>query len=426
MKLLDLALHDLTRSLRNAFMIGMTVVAPLLITGLMYFAFSGLTSGGSTDLPAITVGLVNADTLPTDSPLTEPLGNSVRLMFFDESVQTWITASDFADEAAARAAVDAQQVGVAVIIPPTFTADLLAGKKSTPLTVIQDPTLTIAPLVVRNMLTSLLDGVSGGGIAFQTVRERHEANGLSFDPAQIPALLARYETWYVDFQRDLFHHPERAALVTRPLNADDAPSTNPMANILSYTMVGQMIFFAFFTGAYAMQSILREQEEGTLARLFTTPTDRTLILAGKFLAVVLTVVLQSLVLMLAGRLAFGVNWGEPLSATLALTGQVIAASGLGVLLIALVKDTRQAGPVLGGVLTTLGMLSGLFTAAIPNMPAIFGQIANFTPQGWVMKGWQAALNGSSAGEMALPLLVCVVMGAALFAAGAFLFRRRFA
>lgn len=51
--------------------------------------------------------------------------------------------------------------------------------------------------------------------------------------------------------------------------------------MMGLTMAGQMIFFAFFTGGNSMMSILREDEEGTLARLFTTPTDRTNILMGK-------------------------------------------------------------------------------------------------------------------------------------------------
>jgi ABC-type transport system involved in multi-copper enzyme maturation permease subunit len=53
-----------------------------------------------------------------------------------------------------------------------------------------------------------------------------------------------------------------------------------------------MIFFSFFTASYAMQTILQEDEEGTLARLFTTPTPRSSILAGKFLAVFFTVIIQ--------------------------------------------------------------------------------------------------------------------------------------
>jgi ABC-2 type transport system permease protein len=197
--------------------------------------------------------------------------------------------------------------------------------------------------------------------------------------------------------------------------------------MMGLTMAGQMIFFAFFTGAYSMMSILREDEEGTLARLFTTPTNRTSILTGKFVAVFITVILQGLVLMVAGHYAFRINWGEPIGIALALMGQVIAATGLGVLLIAFVKNTRQGGPVLGGGLTALGMLGGLFTANMPNaLPAAMNLIANFTPQGWVLKSWRMVMEGQSAGELLVPFMVLMAMGIIMFAVGALMFRRRFA
>ncbi len=199
-----------------------------------------------------------------------------------------------------------------------------------------------------------------------------------------------------------------------------------MQKTLGMLTVGMLVFFAFFTGANAMISILRETDEGTLARLFTTPTSRTVILAGKFLAVCLTVILQGLVLMAAFHFAFGVNWGDPLSAALALVGQVAAATGLGVLLIALVKDSRQVGPVLGGGLTVLGMFGGLFTTSISNMPAAFTTLTNFTPQGWVLKGWQVVMNGQPLVDLLAPVAVMLAMGGVMFALGAVLFRRRFA
>ena len=49
---------------------------------------------------------------------------------------------------------------------------------------------------------------------------------------------------------------------------------------------------------------------GTLPRLFTTPTTQSTILGGKFLAVGLTVVVQMTVLIILGRLIFGIHWGD--------------------------------------------------------------------------------------------------------------------
>lgn len=426
MKILDIAWKDLVRSFRSAFAIGMMVVAPLLLTGLIYFAFGGL-SGGDVSLTPIKVGVVNADALPAEAGLEAPIGDNIRAMFFDESVRAWITASDYVDEAAARTAVDAQEIGVAIIIPSNFTERYLGGQRDVPVLIISDPTLSIGPAVVEDMVTAMVDAVAGGGIAIQTLMERQQANSLQPNPAQIPNWIERYRVWYQDFQRDLFHHPERAALVVVAPAAGEAETTDPTQHMMGLTMAGQMIFFAFFTGAYSMMSILREAEEGTLARLFTTPTNRTSILAGKFLAVFLTVILQGVVLMLAGYVAFGIHWGEPVSMVLALTAQVMAASGLGVLLIAFVKSSQQGGPVMGGGLTALGMLGGLFTANIPNaMPQAFTVLANFVPQGWVLNAWKLTLAGSAPADLLLPFTVTVVMGVIMFALGAAMFRRRFA
>jgi ABC-2 type transport system permease protein len=143
--------------------------------------------------------------------------------------------------------------------------------------------------------------------------------------------------------------------------------------------------------------------------------------------VFITVILQGLVLMVAGHYAFGITWGEPVGVAIALTGQVMAATGLGVLLIAFVKNTRQGGPVLGGGLTMLGMLGGLFTANIPGgMPEAMNVIADFTPQGWVLKAWRMVMDGQSAGDLLVPFAVMVAMSIAMFAIGTVMFRRRYA
>jgi linearmycin/streptolysin S transport system permease protein len=426
MKIITIAINDLVHSFRSAFAIGMMVVAPLLLTGLIYFAFGGM-SGGDVSLTPIRVGVVNADTLPANAPLTAPIGDNIRSMFFDDSVASWITAGDYPDEASARAAVDRQEIGVAVVIPANFTGQYLAGAADTPVLLVSDPTLMVGPSVVQDMVTMMMDGVAGGGIAIQTLTQRQQANNRPSDPAQIPGWIERYTNWYADFQRALFHQPAQAALVLAAPAAGNAETADPIQQMMGLTMAGQMIFFAFFTGAYSMMSILREDEEGTLARLFTTPVNRTIILAGKVLAVFMTVILQGLVLLVAGHYAFGIEWGQPASVALALTGQVVAGAGLGVLLISFVKSTRQGGPVLGGGLTVLGMLGGLFTANIPGgMPAAFNALANFVPQGLVLKGWRMALAGQSAGDMLAVFAIVTAIGAAMFTLGAAMFRKRYA
>jgi ABC-2 type transport system permease protein len=424
MKIIDIALKDLLRSFRSMFAVGMMLVAPLLITALIYVAFGGV-GGDRIELPALSVGVVNQDVAPANGPA---LGDLLVDMLNDQSVTSWLHVTEMADAAAARAAVDRQELGVALIIPAGFSASVFAGAGEAELLLVQDPTLTIGPLVVKNMVGSFLDGVSGARIAIQVVAERRAARGASLDAAAMQALATDFQAWFTGFQRTLYHGAEAALVMRAPAagTPESGPQENLMQRIMATIMAAQIIFFAFYTGAYAMMSILREDEEGTLARLFTTPTDRTAILAGKLLAVVLTVLVQSSVLLLIGRLVFGIRWGLPLSVGMAVAGHVLAASGLGVLLMSLVKNTRQAGPVLGGGLTALGMLGGLFTVAVPNMPRAFELMALFTPHGWVLRAWRLAMSAGTPTEMLLPTLILLGLGAAMFSTGAVLFRRRYA
>lgn len=423
MKILDIALKDLTRSFRNAFAVGMTIVAPLLLIGLISLAFGGAFSG-SSDLPDVSIGIYNADQLSDNTVLENPLGDDIRSMFFDESVQSWINASDYLDESSLRTALNNREIGVAVVIPSEFSNQVLTGARNSKVLIISDPTLSITPQVVENMVSAMLDGVAGGGIAVETLLERQKINGLETNLENIPDLIARYSNWYSDFQRDLFHNPDKAALV---ISSSTTQSTgdNPLQKMLGLMMAGQMIFFAFFTGSYSMMSILQENEEGTLARMFTLPLTRTTVLTGKLLAVILMVIVQGVVLLIAAHFIFGIQWGEPTMVALALLGQVLAASGLGVFLISFVKTSRQAGPVMGGGLTALGMLGGLFTANIP-MPEAFNKLAAFTPQGWVIRGWKVVLNAQPLSDLLVPLIVCVLIGLILFIIGALRFKKRFA
>jgi ABC-type Na+ efflux pump permease subunit len=71
--------------------------------------------------------------------------------------------------------------------------------------------------------------------------------------------------------------------------------------MLGPVMAGMMIMFVFFTGASSASSLITENEEGTLSRLCTTPTSLASILGGKFIAVLLILVVQVAVLMAAAR-----------------------------------------------------------------------------------------------------------------------------
>ncbi len=426
MKIIDIALKDLLRSFRSMFLIGMGLVAPLVIAGLIFVAFSGMSndSRGVGTLPDIRVAVVNFDQPQENLP---DLGGTILTFLQDDRMPTWLVVSQLGSEEAARAAIESQQIDVAVIVPADFSATMAKPNGQNSLTLLHDPTLTIGPTIIKGLLEQFVDGVSGSAVAFRTINGKLEAAGITPDMAQVGALVQEYSNWYSALETDLNHADQPVLTVQAPTGGSESSgiTSNPMDRTIGLIMAGQLIFFAFFTGAYASKSLLKEDEEGTLARLFSTPTARPIVVGGKFLAVFVTVIAQSLVLTIVSGLIFGIRWGNPLTIAVVLIGQVVAAGSLGIFLVSLVKNIKQAGPVLGGVLTGLGMLSGLFTSNIP-MPPAFATINLLTPLGWVMRGWKLALNGAGPQEALLPLAILLAIGAALFILGARNFGKRFA
>ena len=201
-----------------------------------------------------------------------------------------------------------------------------------------------------------------------------------------------------------------------------------LLSIVSPIIGGIMVMYAFFTGATTAQSIIREDEERTLPRLFTTPTPQAAILSGKFLSVLLTVLVQVVVLIVVARLVFGVEWGEPAPVGLAAAGLVLIASSAGICVNSFLKSPKMAGTVFGGVLVLTGMLGmiSVFAQGSPGAEQLGGTVSLLVPQGWAIRGLMQAMNGAPLRDVALTAAVMLVLSAAFFITGVWRFNKRYA
>jgi ABC-2 type transport system permease protein len=417
MNIIDVALKDLRRVFRSVFALVMMFGAPLLIAGLLYFAFGGLASGnGSFTLARTRVVIVNLDQV-SSSGGSFKAGEMLIQFLQNEDLTDILELSTAPDEASARAAVDQQQADVALIIPASFTQAALTPDQNAAVLLYQDPTLTIGPGIVKDLVKHFMDGFSGAKIAAKVTNAAVQAGGSPPDPGLSEQAAGQYAEYL-----ESSSHAE-ALRITSPSGTSEQAASG--LSMIGPIMAGMMIFFVFFMGANGAESIIREHEEGTLARLFTTPTSALTILSGKFVAVFVTLLIQTTVLLGVSALIFHISWGKPLSVVLATFGLIVAATGFGVMLMSFIKNTRQTGPILGGVLMLTGMVGGLVSNGIPNVPEIMDKIALTMPQGWALQAWKLSLTGASAGTVILPALVLVVLGALFFGIGLTAFRRRF-
>ena len=429
MKTLDVAFKDMMRSLRTPFALVMMFGAPLLITALLYFAFGSLTSGGDGfDLQSIHVQVANMDQPAAQDGLAA--GQMLVEFLQSEELADLLAVSIAADEASARAAVDGRQADVAVIIPQDLTAAVMAPDREEAVNLYSDPTLTIGPGIVEDLIRQFIDGFAGAKLTADVVVRQLEAHGVAADAGVTQSAATQYATWLESSGHD-HAQGDGGSTAFQTQSPSDESSENLEsggggAGIIGHIMAGMLVFFAFFMGALSAESIIREDEEGTLERLFTTPTSQAAILGGKFTAIVLTLVVQIVVLLVAARLIFGIGWGQPLSVALVTLGLIVAAAGFGVLLMSFVKTTRQTGPIMGGVLTLAGMLGGLFTSGVPNLPEAFDTVRLSMPQGWALHAWELTLDRAGVGQVLVPVAVLLGLGVLFFGVGVILFRKRFA
>ena len=427
MKILDIALKDMTRSFRSLFALMFMFGVPLLMAGMFYFMFGGRANNETTfTLPVTKVVIANLDEggpsfdaakaqFPNGSQ-AHSMGEMIVSTLQDKSFANLMEVTTVQSAEAARSAVDKQEAGAAIIILADFSQQFstLSGKATIEL--YKDPTLTLGPNIVGSIMSQFMDGMSGAKIAVDVAVKQ---TGSS-DPQLIGQTIQEYMAASPSGDQTT------ALLDVRSPSTAKTP-VNPVTAMISMILGGMTVFYGFFTGASAAQSILKEEEEGTLPRLFTTPTTQSTILGGKFLAVGLTVVVQMTVLFILGKLIFGINWGPFLPLAIVTLGSVLAASSFGIFLMSLLKNVKQSAVVFGGVITTTGMLGMIKVFTMGAANATWADtVSLFVPQGWAARGLLQLMIGASLTQILPTFGALVAMSIVFFAIGVLRFQKRYA
>jgi len=431
MKALDIALKDMLRSFRSFFAVIFMFVIPLLVTGMFYFMFGNIADSGEFSLPKTKVIVANMDkggpkfnvntkNIPGGKD-ADTMGELIVGILESDDMADLIVVAHASSPAAARAAVDNQTQQVAIIIPLDFSKKFADINEDAAIEFYQDPTLTIGPSVIRAILNRFTDGMASVKIAVNVFMDEAQPE----EQIYVGEVVQRYLKISLAEEDDL----EAELLDVRtPVKEDAAAkSENLLVRIVGPIMGGMMIFYAFYTGTSTGQSILREEEERTMPRLFTTPTSQATILSGKFLSVFMTVSVQVIVLLVVAKYLFGINWGDILPVTISALGIIFSASSFGIFVNSLLKDTRQSGVIFGGVLTVTGMV-GMINTFSGNMPnsAQFGDVSLLVPQGWAVLGLTQSMNGQPIASLLTTMSVLLAWGVVFFTVGVWRFNKRYA
>ncbi len=431
MKAFDIAIKDMLRAFRSLYAVAFMFGIPLLVTGMFYIMFGNISNNGEFTLPKTKVIIANldqgghkfnidADNIPGGKE-ADTMGELIVGILKSDELSDLIELSTAPDAASARNAVDKQTAQVAIIIPEDFSDQFADLDGEAIIEFYQDPTLTIGPSIIRAILSRFTEGMSSVKIAVNVFMDEAPKEDQVYTGEVVQRYLKVSLVEADDIEEELLD------VRVPPAKNGTSQNDNTLLYMIGPVMGGMMIFYAFYTGTSTAESILREEEERTLPRLFTTPTSQATILSGKFLAVFFTVTVQVVVLLITAHYIFGIQWGEPLPVAVSAVGIIFSASTCGIFINSFLKNTKQGGVVFGGVLTVTGMLGliSVFSQSTATTEYMKQTVSLLVPQGWAIRGLMQAMEGEPITATVVNTLVLLVWSAGFFAIGVMRFNKRY-
>lgn len=263
------------------------------------------------------------------------------------------------DEATARADVDANRAGAAIVIPAGFTTAIQAGT-ATRVRILSGESPT-AREVARAAVARFASDIGTVQLAVLTV-------GGTGGKADAAALAAA----------------QRAVQSPSPIAVTDTSSQHVQASLATFYGAAMAIMFVFFATQYGALSLLSERQSGTLGRLLAAPIQRgAIIMGGAFAGFVLGLVAMT-VLVIATTLISHATWGPPPLVAALVLAAVFAAMGISALVATVARTTEQAGSINAIIAISLAAIGGVFIP-LSQAPDVLATISLVTPHAWFLR-----------------------------------------
>lgn len=397
MKILDLALKDLSQILRDRRSLLFIVGMPIIFTIFMGFAYGSSANNDADVDTRIPLAVVNPE---PEAELNQALVNRL------ESSDTIRTVP--LDKEAALQALNNDEVAGVLVIPSGFDAQVGAG--NTPqLELIADASSANGQSLYQLLRTPASQLFSAVEIA------RISADQLESQAEFSPAFELAWSKWEASNNPDL---------VRTELAVAQASTDWTAGNPYNQASPGIMVQFAIFGLITSAQIVVQERKSRTLQRLMTTAMHPWEIVAGHLLAMFALTFLQTAMLVIFGQFVLNVDYlREPLGTLLVSVTLAVWVASVGLLIGVVAKDEQQVilfsmiamfvFSAMGGTWFPLETTGGAFAA-----------IGQWMPSAWAMDGFQNLLiRGQALNATLIPSAVLTGYALLFFVAAVWRFRK---
>lgn len=414
-----IAKKDLLEVFKDRGSLVLLLLVPLVLMTAVGLAIGGI-FGSSTNQIHITVAVNNQDNGYVGKTVSDAL--KIHTSQLKVTVEQYNSASQVKNIVANGKDAQGNIVNAGVVIPAGTTNRLItASRNGTPthnlvqfyaLPSNNDPTVTITQSIVTGVVNQLASSQFAGTSAAEQVysvcnRPGNHCSQSSINAATIASTVGRASTSLAQ------------ASQVQALTAGKVQGT---INSFNFIVPGYAILFALFGIQAAAATILDEKENGTFRRLLIAPIQKYALLGGKLLAQFVMTFAQLAVLFAIGYFAFHLTIGSWPAVILLLIGTSFATTGLGILLVAIVKTRRQLSPIVTLVSLVMSAIGGAWWP-LSIEPQWMQQFAKLGITAWAMEGLNGIMIYGKAFSDVLPdLLGLLGYGLICFLIGMWLFK----
>ncbi len=365
MRILDLALKDLSQMFRDKRSLLFLVAMPLVFTFFMGFAYKQAEKGNAEADTRIPLAVVDPE---PDAVLNKMLTGRLDL---SEDIRI----ESMKEEDAMNALYKGDVTGV-LMIPPGFTDQATAGK--TPqLKLIADSTSAQGQSLyqlLRVPVSQLMSAVEAARLSAE----------VQTNPSEYaPSFELAWDKWDVNSRMPLV----KTELAVREQANDDWTGGNPY----NQSSPGILVQFAIFGLVTSAQIFVQEKKTRTLQRLITTAMKPWEIIAGHMLAMFTITFLQTAMLVVFGQWILHVDYvREPMAVLLVALTLGLWVSSMGLLIGVIAKEEQQ---VILFAMIAMFLFSALGGTWFPleTTGGAFAAIGKTMPSAWAMNGLQNIL-----------------------------------
>jgi ABC-2 type transport system permease protein len=409
MRILDLALKDLSQVLRDKQSLLFLVAMPIVFTVFMGFAYQGMVKPQD---PRLVLGWADAD------PAGQ-LSRQLRAVLEDSQAVRLVEV----DPADAEAPVRKAEVAGVLIIPADFSRKALTGDP-VQLVLLADDLSTTGQSLYQVLRAPVAQAMSAVEIARLSVATLDAQDALADAAArageQSAAFDAAAQAWAEANQQAAWVQVERAV----GQESDASSSSAPLGgNPYNQSSPGILVQFAVMSLVMSAQILVMERKTRTLQRLITTAMRPWQIIAGHLLAMFTLGFLQTLLLIVFGQLVLNVNYlREPVGILLVGVALSLWVASMGLLIGVFAKSDDQ---VVLFALIAMFLFTSLGGAWFPleSVGKAFSTLGHLTPAAWAMDGFQNILvRGLGLESVWLPAGILLAYALGFFALAVWRFR----